>query len=35
MHGYNALAKGIIDQYIKAGIEILAKMNNSLVEFII
>jgi DNA-binding MarR family transcriptional regulator len=35
MQCYNILAKDITDQDIKAGIEMLAKMNNSLAEFII
>ena len=35
MHCYNVLSEGIAYQDIKAGIEMLAKMNNSLAEFII
>jgi DNA-binding MarR family transcriptional regulator len=35
LHCYSDLAEGITDQDIKAGIEMLAKMNNSLAEFVI
>jgi len=35
LHCYDVLSKGIPDRDIKAGIEMLAKMNNSLGEFIV
>jgi DNA-binding MarR family transcriptional regulator len=35
MHCYSVLSNGFADQDIQAGIDMLAKMNNSLAEFII